>query len=191
MGNLRDLIDFAESEQGIRWGFAEDQLGVGLHGLLHVLYFPEIDKGELHAERCEELATAPVRATVGALGDYAVVASLHGGTDAGRSGSHPCAKRSCTEPILQNCKLLLKGANSRVVCPRIAEALCEIRLNGFLDESCRQDERRQNCSCLLFRRDSSVNKLGVIRKGPSHPSASFGVLGSVGDWTTRSVPRHS
>mmetsp|Transcript_58343 Transcript_58343/g.71343 ORF Transcript_58343/g.71343 Transcript_58343/m.71343 type:complete len:299 (-) Transcript_58343:295-1191(-) len=115
LGDLGDRLDVRQGQYGVRWGLAEDQLGVWLHGLLHILGVPEVHKGELHAQGREELPAGPVGATIGAIRDDAVVSSLHGGGDGAGGGRHAGAEGAGAVPILQLGQLLFEHGHGGIV----------------------------------------------------------------------------
>merc|ERR1712216_264500 len=115
VGNLRDHLEVTHGEQGVGWLFAEDKLGIWLHGCLHLLGISEIDKGELHTEGREVLTAFPVRATIRAVGDHAMVTVFHGSTDCRGSSSHTCAESSGAKTILEYCELALECVRGRIL----------------------------------------------------------------------------
>mmetsp|Transcript_41419 Transcript_41419/g.64730 ORF Transcript_41419/g.64730 Transcript_41419/m.64730 type:complete len:257 (+) Transcript_41419:454-1224(+) len=150
MCDFRDLLDVAEGQKGIRWRFAEDKLRVWLHCFLHDLWIPEINKSELHSKRCEELSATPVRATIRAISNNTVIASLHCCTNASCRCGHTCPKCCGAVAHLQHCEFLLQGGNGRVVCAGVAETFLQVILDRILHECSRQKQWRKNSTRLFL-----------------------------------------
>merc|ERR1719210_2113828 len=108
LGDLRDLVEVGERQNGVGRRLAEDQLRVWPHRLPDVLWVGEVAECELHAQGCEEFPARPVCASIRALGDNTMVASFHGCRNRSRRGGHACAKGTGTEATLHCSELLLQ-----------------------------------------------------------------------------------
>mmetsp|Transcript_2244 Transcript_2244/g.3255 ORF Transcript_2244/g.3255 Transcript_2244/m.3255 type:complete len:282 (-) Transcript_2244:272-1117(-) len=100
LGNLGHSLDVSQGQDRIGRGLAEDQFGVGFHGLLDVFGISEVNEVKLHVQRRKELAAGPIGATIGAVRNDTMVACLHGGRDCAGGCSHACAKGTSSKPIL-------------------------------------------------------------------------------------------
>mmetsp|Transcript_71989 Transcript_71989/g.199589 ORF Transcript_71989/g.199589 Transcript_71989/m.199589 type:complete len:249 (-) Transcript_71989:12-758(-) len=180
LGDLRDLLDVADGQHGVRGRLAEDELRVRLHCLADVLRVPEVHEGELHAERREELPAGAVRAAVGAVRDDAMVAGLHGRADRARRRGHACAEGGRAVAVLERRQLRLQRRDRGVVRARVAVALSEVLLHGVLDEGRGEEQRRQHGAGQGLGLHRGVHEVRGQGPGAVHPCARLRGLGATG-----------
>ena len=150
-----------QREGGIRWALAEDQLGIRAYRILDVLRVGEIHEAELHPQGHELLAAYAVGPAVAAVGDDAVVASVHESVDAGGGRGHARRNADGVVPVFDFGDLLLEHLDGGVVGATVAVALCEVLVDGLLDEGRGHVDGREYGARLVVGYDAAVDDVRI------------------------------